>query len=273
MAAVTHVKIYGERNSGTTVLHRSVRRNFDIGIIRKKGVRRERRRRAEEAAGALAGRARRETREAAIDDLAAETMEIDLGWKHCAPPLDLIAADPRTPHILFLVITKHPCFWLGSMFRNPYHRLTPGGRPTSFSAFLREPWTPVGRDNIGEATLPSAADLYRVKLERYRDLLDAAPHALHIRYEDFVGDYQGTFDRIADKLGAPKKAWDLVEKSVKASDDTFEDYARRYRLEEAGADFDTADLALIDRAIPAPLAERFGYRIAAAQASARPMNA
>lgn len=258
MAAITHVKIYGERNSGTTVLGTSIRKNFDIKFW-KKGKKLERKELTRRTSRHLFGHRKRVARENAIDEIARETMVKSFGWKHCAPPIELIKNDPRSEKTLFLVITKHPYFWLSSLHRHPYHRLGKGKPPKSFSTFLREPWITLGRDNLGSVTLPSPADLYRLKLEHYRTLLSEAPHTLHIRYEDLLADYSGTLDTIADALDVPTGKWARPEKSVKSSSQTFSDYAKTYKLEKAGQKLSERDRDYIARSIPDDLAAVFGY--------------
>lgn len=268
------VKVYGERNTGTRALVAAVEANFHVAVLAPSRRPKPAEIEAEVARRrGLLGHAPftalplawgRPVREAILDETSMPLVAEAFGWKHAAPPLEEIERQQaRAADVLFLVVTKHPLFFLSSLHRRPHHDLVRRWPRPSLSRFLRQPWRPVGRDLIGPAALASPVDLWRVKAEAYRRLVAAAPHALHVRYEDFVADYDATLDRVAAALAAPARAdgaaWARPEPSTKGDDLSFADYARRYDLARAGDGFFREDVAFVNARLPEDLLRAFGY--------------
>lgn len=263
---VVALKLYGERNTGTRALAEAIAANIDVPMMRPSA--RGRIATLDAAMKARSGplarifpHLRQRVREGVVDETSRPFVAAGFGWKHAAPPVEVILADPRAATTLFLVVTKHPLFFLKSLHRRPYHDVLLRWPKPSLSRFLRQPWQPVERDLIGTARLASPADLWTAKARAYRALLDRAPHALHVRYEDFVADYGGTLDRVADALGRHRTAWARPDLSTKGDPLGFEDYAGRYRLAEAARGFTARDLAFLAERLPADLVGSFGYRM------------
>ncbi len=264
---IAALKLFGERNTGTRALAEALDANFDVAMMRPSA-----RGRIDALDAAMKARSgplarifphlRQRVREAIVDEASRPFAATGFGWKHAAPPVDIILADPRAATTLFVVVTKHPLFFLKSLHRRPHHDVLLRWPKPSLSRFLRQPWQPVERDLIGPARLASPADLWTAKASAYRALLDRVPHALHVRYEDFVADYGGTLDRVADALGRPRAAWTRPDLSTKGDPLGFEDYAGRYRLEEAARGFSAGDLSFLAERLPADLIASFGYRMA-----------
>lgn len=263
VAPIDTIKIYGDRNTGTRVLARAIEANFSVRLL-KPG---QRPRQAELEAevkrrkGFLARRGPVE--EAVVDEGAAGLVASDFGWKHAVPPVEAITAAPgRAARCLFVVVTKHPLFFVASLHRRPYHDLRLRWPKPSLSRFVRQPWPTVGRELMDGAIAATPADLWRAKAEGYRRLLAAVPHGLHLRYEDFVADYDGALDRIAAALGRPGRpagGWKRPETSTKGDDASFADYARRYDLARAGDGFFREDAALVAARASAVTMAAFGY--------------
>lgn len=261
---VAALKLYGERNTGTRALAEAIDANIDVAMMRPSARGRIATLDAAmtERSGPLARvfpHLRQRVRESIVDETSRPFVATGFGWKHAAPPVGVILADPRAATTLFVVVTKHPLFFLKSLYRRPHHDVLLRWPKPSLSRFLHQPWQPVERDLVGPGRLASPADLWTAKARAYRALLDAAPHALHVRYEDFVADYTGTLDRVADALGRPRVAWTRPDLSTKGDPLGFEDYAGRYRLTEAARGFSAADLRFLAARLPADLVASFGY--------------
>ena len=258
--AAREVKVYGERNTGTRALVAAVEANFAVRLMAP-----SRRPKPAEIEAEVKRRKRflawgRPLREAIIDEASEPLVDSDFGWKHAAPPLGAIARQPeRAARALFLVVTKHPLFFLASLHRRPHHDLVRRWPAPTLSRFLRQRWRPVARDLVGADDLASPVDLWRVKAEAYRRLIGAVPRALHVRYEDFVADYDGTLDRIAAALGEPSRAWARPEPSTKGDALGFEDYARKYDLANVGQGFFREDVAFVNARLDPDLLAFFGY--------------
>jgi hypothetical protein len=263
---VAALKLYGERNTGTRALAEAIAANFEVPMMRPSARGRIATLDAavEERAGLLARtlpHLRQRIREDVVDEASRPFVTAGFGWKHAAPPVDVILADARAATTLFVVVTKHPLFFLKSLHRRPHHDVLLRWPRPSLSRFLRQPWQPVERDLIGRGRLVSPADLWTAKARAYRALLDAAPHTLHVRYEDFVADYAGTLDRVADALGRRRRAWTRPDLSTKGDPLGFEDYAGRYRLADAARGFSPADLVFLAARLPDDLVASFGYAL------------
>lgn len=263
---VAALKLYGERNTGTRALAEAIGANIEVAMMRPSARGRIATLDAAvaEQTGPMARvfpHLRQRIREGIVDETSRPFVASGFGWKHAAPPVDVILADPRAATTLFVVVTKHPLFFLKSLYRRPHHDIVLRWPKPSLSRFLRQPWQPVERDLIGPGRLASPADLWTAKARAYRALLDAAPHALHVRYEDFVADYDGTLDRVAKALGRPRTAWTRPDLSTKGDPLGFEDYAGRYRLSEAARGFSPADLRFVAARMPEELLHSFGYRL------------
>lgn len=261
---ITALKLYGERNTGTRALAEAIAANVSVPMLRPSA-----RGRIAALDAAVAERAgplaralphlRQRVREAVVDEASRPFVATGFGWKHAAPPVDVILADARAATTLFVVVTKHPLFFLKSLHRRPHHDVLLRWPKPPLSRFIRQPWQPVERDLIGPGRLVSPADLWTAKARAYRALLDGAPHALHVRYEDFVADYGGTLDSVPDALGVARRAWTRPDLSTKGDPLGFEDYAGRYRLEDAARGFAPGDLAFLAARLPADLVRSFGY--------------
>jgi len=271
---IAALKLYGERNTGTRALAEAIAANVAVPMLRPSA-----RGRIAAVDAAVAARVsglarvlphlRQRVREAVVDAASRPFVAAEFGWKHAAPPLATILASDRAATTLFVVVTKHPLFFLKSLHRRPHHDVLLRWPKPSLSRFLRQPWQPVERDLIGPGRLASPADLWTAKAAAYRALLDAAPHALHIRYEDFVADYAGTLDRVADALRRPRGDWRRPDLSTKGDALGFDDYADRYRLERAADGFTPVDLGFLAGRLPAALVASFGYAMPAGDPSGR----
>lgn len=253
------VKIYGERNSGTRVLERAVRMNFSCELLRGT-VRQEWdqiRRRAD--ASALKGLERAIFLESLADDAAARLIPEHFGWKHGCPPLKAIAASKNLDKTLFVVITKDPYSWLLSLYERPYHQLH--RRELSFAEFVRFSWLTVRRDNTRRSVLDNPVQLYELKLRSYERLKDTVKHFLHIRYRDFLLEYEEVMLQLNGFLERSSETWRKPEESSKDEGVTFDDYRRKYengRLDELRAD----DIRFINSQLRPELLSKWGYAIA-----------
>jgi len=103
------VKIYGERNTGTSYLEALLVRNLAVDCLRG-GVPRSIRRFFADS-------------ERARDWYFQATYRNNLGWKHACLPAESQLAIARTDstEVLLLTLTKNPYAWLLSFYRKPYH--------------------------------------------------------------------------------------------------------------------------------------------------------
>lgn len=239
------VKIYGERNAGTTWLERLLVRNFDLQLLR----------------GGLPRPLQRAfpRSERLRDGYFRLTSARNLGWKHGLPPaaavLDRVGR--AGPPVVFVTISKNPYAWLLSLHRRPHHARR---RHARFDDFLAEPWETVGRENA-PARFSSPVELWNRKNAAYLELAGRAT-AVHCRYEDLLRDPAGVLGALGRRLGLPPRGpFENVVEATKRADRgrRFDDYRAYYLEERWREELDAARLDRINAALDVPLMARLGY--------------
>jgi len=170
VTSIDTVKIYGERNTGTSYLERLLALHFDVRFLR--------------GAAPRWAYSDRFASEATRDLYFRVTFGANLGWKHMLVPEVL----PLRPGTLVLCLTKNPYAWLRSMYRRPFHAKRAF---KDFDDFLRGPWPTVGRDrgpasysdpvrlwNAKHAAYVRARQRYGAVILAYEELLRDPEHAL-----------------------------------------------------------------------------------------------
>ena len=251
-------KIYGERNTGATYLEKLVNKNFATDILRgdfgvdKRVLRLVLQQHKPKLRPAENNRLQ--------DRYHERILYSDFGLKHAAPPVDVIRAAPHSENTLFLLITKHPVFFLSSLHIRPENPLW-DEEDLGFDQFLTTPWPVSERDNLGENPLESPIQLWNEKMRSYVQLMGAADNVIHIRYEDLLSDFSIQMDRIAEYLPTTSNGYANIRRSVKASDNLrFEDYARRYKYHKIKTDYKKRDLEYIYRKIDDDVMDALDYR-------------
>lgn len=251
-------KIYGERNTGASYLEKLVNKNFATDILRgdfgvdKRVLRLVLQQHKPKVRPAEASRLQ--------DRYHERILYSDFGLKHAAPPVDVIRAAPHTENTLFLLITKHPVFFLSSLHHRPENPMLDSD-DLSFEQFLMAEWPVADRDNVGERALESPIQLWNEKMRAYVALMGAADNVIHIRYEDLLSDFSETLDRIAEYIPAIGASYTPIRRSVKASDNMrFEDYVRKYKYHKLKSDYKKRDLEYIYRKVDDDVMDALGYR-------------
>lgn len=240
------VKIYGERNSGTTYLEALLTLNLNIDCLR----------------GGLPEMIRRllPRSEVARDWYFRATRRRNLGWKHAsAPGPDQLAqARPDTARLLFLTLTKNPYAWLLSLYRRPYHAKR---KYSSLEQFLSEPWKTVGRENSGSA-FANPVEMWNHKNATYLALDDYAA-AVHCRYEDLLADPLNFLEELCSEHGfKPRhRPFRNVHEAMKRGDrgKTFDDYRDYYLNEVWRKELNGKCIRLINDGLDPAVMSRFNY--------------
>ncbi len=248
--SVTLVKIYGERNTGTSYLLTLLLRNLEIDCQPGGFPRRLRR---------LFPRSER-----ARDWYFRATERNNLGWKHAAVPRPetLLRARPDSKRLLFLTLTKNPYAWLLSLHRRPYHARH---RFDRLEDFLSERWQTVGREN-GPESYRNPIAMWNAKNSGYLALADyATTH--HCRYEDLIVDPTRFLDAFCETHGITSRIhpFQNVHEATKRSDRgrTFDDYRDYYMNERWRDELSDECIARINADLDAEVMRRFGYSLIA----------
>ena len=257
----TYVKIFGERNSGTIYLTGLVRENTNASILegdtRGKG-------------GSLSGQnvlfqgAYTGDNDYLQDLDHFRILQSDFGWKHASPPTDVMNFSSHCHLTKFIFTTKHPCFWLQSIFKRPYNpRLS---RSESFSEFIRAPWPLSRRDNLGsEKMLETPIDLFNRKVISYIECLAEFPkNSAFVRYEDLLNDTQGSVKNVCSGiLGSGAAPFKNLMRSTKSADENFDFYKKKYTSRDYLNEINEEDLAFIESKLSKQVLEFCGYRVGA----------
>lgn len=253
------VKIYGERNMGTTVLRNTLYANFDCQLLFGSGKLTEVELLRCLSQEDVVGHEQLIMREALLDDAIKHRERLDLGWKHACPPLEVIQRFPDLAQTLFVILTKDPYAWLLSLHKRPYHKLY--SQALSFSDFIRHYWLTSGKDNIPWSVLKNPVHLYNLKLNAYQDLAQLKCHFIHLKYRDFVEHFSSAMDTLALYLNPKHGCWVLPLKSSKNDGITFYDYQQKYAQEKVLAHISPEDLDFINQNLDPELMHFWGYEI------------
>ena len=251
-------KVFGERNTGATYLGKLVDKNFATDSLRGDfGVDRRVMRLVLQS---YKPKERPFHANRMQDEYHERILYSDFGWKHAAPPIDVIRAAPHSQSTLFLLITKHPVRFLTSLHARPENTLWHHDE-MSFDKFITTPWPVAVRDNVGVEELESPIELWNVKMRAYLRVIEAAENVIHIRYEDILSDFEQEMNRIAEYIPKITPGYGNIRRSIKAKDNLrFEDFQRRYKYHKLKTDHKKRDLEFIYRKIDTDVMDALGYK-------------
>lgn len=295
-AGLFPVKVFGERNFGTTWVERTIARNLPgARLIHHRGARKgvidEIRRDQQRLNAELreerwrdgGGKSRKgdrpdatdeETtaqpkrlmqvalREAAFDRLFLGPDGPPLGWKHAV--LDFDRHGDNAMGVVVVCVVRNPFQFLQSLHRRPYHALC--HIPERFDDFVRVPWPTVRRDGIVAGVLErGAAELWNHKVRSYVAAKARRTDIVIVRYEDCLADPFALVRLVADAAGVPPPAttWEIT-KNTKGGEKTLEDYRRDAEAYDPADRMEPVTLAYLLEVLDGDLLDRFGYRPASA---------
>jgi hypothetical protein len=251
-------KIFGERNTGATYLGKLIEKNFATDNLRGEFGVDKRVLRLVLQTYKPKERAFHNNR--LQNEYHERILYSDFGWKHAAPPIDVIRAAPHAQSTLFILLTKHPVHFLTSLHARPENPML-SDQDVSFEKFLMSEWPVATRDNLGEDALDNPIELWNRKMHEYLRVMDVAENVIHIRYEDILSDFEAQMDRVAEYIPKITAGYGNIRRSVKAKDNMrFEDYQRRYKYHKLKADHKKRDLEYIYRKVDTNLMDALGYR-------------
>ena len=245
----TKLKIYGERNSGTTYLRQLLAANVQATLLPGTAPRIWRR---------LA-----RGQEWPIDLYFHLTAAKNLGWKHqlVLPPTRGRSAHYARPGVKFIVITKNPYAWLLSLFRHPYHYQ---GQRSNFETFLQQPWATVRRENHPQPFANPIA-MWNAKHEAYLRLLRQQEGVL-LRYEALLADPEAQLTHLTKTLQLTCHPYFIpVQNDAKGeSVRKFSDYQIYYLEQHWRQELDARHIDLINRTLNQNLVTSMGYELLSA---------
>ena len=252
------LKLYGERNTGTTYLARLIEQNLDATLLPGTvpmawfdG--------AQPAAAVLAhyGIEVQEFDELWRDLFFELNFETTLGWKHTLVVPEKLDPVPLAKEVVYVTLTKNPYSWLLSLYRRPYHRRsTPSD---DLAGFVTTPWPTVRRENHPEP-FETPVHLWNQKNSSYLALANERT-CMNLTYETLLAQPREVIESIAaiaraERLGPFRN----VDSSTKEDPSRSFAYYRRYYLDEAWKRELSDDVvALITQRLEPALLAHFGY--------------
>jgi hypothetical protein len=253
---IRYVKVFGERNTGTTFLNKLIELNAR-GVVMlthddNDEVRAGRMRYSPGVRRVVANRI--------ADELRRREFPENFGWKHAVIAPDYLARSPRFPETLFVCIVRDPYYWAGAIFRQSYNFYIPP--PKVRETFLTERVFPNMRDNVDRGFLDSPIDYWNLKVGSYLACA-GLPNLRIVRYEDVIADPRGFVAALAGLGLTVRDDVALVERAAKKKDvATFEDYVAKARAFDPHAVFSRAEIEAINAALDPGLCATFGYPVA-----------
>jgi hypothetical protein len=255
---VLYTKIFGERNSGANYLSKLIDKNFATYQLR--GDFDLDRRVLRRALQAVRPRERADLSTRLQDENHQRILYSDFGWTHAAPPVDIVRSAPHSASTVFVVITKHPVFFLTSLHARPENPLSRAEGQT-FEQFLMTPWPLFTRDNLGPSDIESPIQLWNEKMKASLELREAAERVVYIRYEDLLIDFQSTLATLSEFIPATTDNFGHIRRATRGKEDLrYEDFRRRYRFARIKQDYRKRDLEYIYRKVDSDVLRDLGYR-------------
>lgn len=248
-----YLKIFGERNSGTTWLEALARRNLQVSLLLIT---------AEDVRNNFTGKGS-DGFEADMDAYFATDGRVNFGWKHKAVSIDSLRADPKFADTVFIFLVKNPYWFVRSLWKHPYNAKAAYAKRMDLDRFAQTPWPLLGRDELGPGQLANPFALWSGKVASYVETLAELPQdrAVLLRYEDLLRDAEHELRRVAAQLGlahgAEFRPFELDTKIRSAQDVDY--YREKYLTENYRDYFSDASLDAAALALDPELLARLDY--------------
>lgn len=182
-----HVKVFGERNTGTHFLNALLECNTDLEVLEHGANKRPiERTTAIMRRHSLAGNSEeaRYVLERMIDAERMVEYSSTFGWKHAAVSLSQLQSSPLFEDTQFIFLVRNPWRFISSLHHNPYHLIP--RPPSDFLSFLSTPFVATERDGFDDCFVASPVDFWNRKVGSYVEVMDQQCSCLLVRYEDLV---------------------------------------------------------------------------------------
>jgi|GEM_PF-341339 len=238
------LKVYGERNSGTTFIEKLLALNLPVKVL---------------PGGVPKLLYRGLPYELFRDSWFFWTESRNLGWKHGIPVPGLIRNFMAKHRLIVVAICKNPYAWLLSFYRHPYHLVKKWG---SFSAFLEAQCNVVRRENA-KGLFQNPVELWNVKNRALLELSKSKLPVILLRYEDVLAAPEIAVENVASisKLKM-NDAFQGVYFSTKREDNRhFEEYRSYYLDEKWRTNLSEENVRRINRDLDHKLCGELGYEL------------
>lgn len=202
-AKFQHVKVMGERGTGTNFVTHMINANFEAQLLLQPdgatipGVSTLHRTDVVEYG-------EHSINQRVEDYQHATGLDSFGGWKH-ACLTDRLAA---RQNVLFICVLRHPAPWAVSLHKRPFSTYLEA--PETVEAFLSQPWVTRPRDEIADLVLDGPALLWKLKTESYLDQARRRANVVVLRHEDFLRDHLAVLEGLEQHLTPKDDTWKLL---------------------------------------------------------------
>jgi len=248
----TWLKIFGERNSGTTFVQLLLEQNLPVKIL----------------PGGIPGILYRALPFEFVRDVWFRcTDRNNLGWKHGFPDEINIRSFMNKKQLIVVCVCKNPYSFLLSLFRRPYHLNLNG---ETFTAFLGSPCAVVSREHAKTA-FKNPVELWNAKNRALFDLSHLDLPVVLFRYEDVLADPQAIVEKIGRKFHLKEaELFRGVPRSTKRDRGiTFEKFRDHYLNEKWKDNLEREHVERINSSLDTDLCRELGYAVMDAESFAK----
>ena len=226
MQQVMHVKVIGERNTGTNFLVELINSNTDlINLIHPDKSRCRSKlkqlisRYPELKKSALS---RKMVMERLIDAERENDFHNNFGWKHAAINTQRMQESSLFEDTLFLCLIRNPWRFVSALHRRPYNYLPKAKK--KLESFIQSPLLTNNRDGLQESILANPVDLWNKKVASYQKFQLIHPERVKIiYYEELIIDIDN-FLRMLAPFCQLSEQINIPFSSTKKDNKTFSDY-------------------------------------------------
>jgi len=241
---ISCLKIFGERNSGTTFVQRLLAQNLPVRIL---------------PGGVPRVIYRGLPFEFVRDMWFRWTDRRNLGWKHAFPDVENIRKFSLRKPLAVVCVCKNPYAYLLSLFRRPYHL---GFSEGNFFSFLNTPCSIVRRERA-PGVFQNPVELWNSKNRAFLDLSLSNLPAMLLRYEDVLANPEAAVEKISRGFQLKRQGqFRGVYLSAKGDKGRkFDDFQLYYLKEKWRDELMQREVEFINRFLDADLCRDLGYDV------------
>ena len=229
--ALSKVKVFGERNTGTNFLNKLLSLNTNLQVLGHGSNASSRAKlQAIDQSVSRLGRAEKLTpqmRRLVLDRLIDEQRRLEYpdnyGWKHARVLVEDLDKSPHRSSTLFVFLIRNPWRFVSALHRRPYN-LFPA--PSSdLNSFIDSQFLANERDCMPSLLIGNPVDFWNEKVKSYFNCSDVIDNSIICYYEDLVVSIEEFIDAIRPVCDISGKIRTPIN-STKKEDKTFDDYRR-----------------------------------------------
>lgn len=229
-----HVKIFGERNTGTNFLNQLLRKNTDLKLLNHGSNNTARKRKdtllrninkymGEKSENGVRISKATNILDRLIDQQRKDEYTLNYGWKHSAIEYEKLKTNDLYNETIFICLIRNPWRFVSSLHRRPYN-LYPKVK-CDLVEFIKMPFLANERDGIKDIYLSNPVDLWNQKVESYFEVAKKSDRIMICYYEDIMINMPEFMERLRPYCKISNKI-EIPINSTKGDAKTFDDYKK-----------------------------------------------